>query len=147
MKRMPVSQRDSGFTLIEMLVVLLIMGIFVGLVSTITQPDERAMLGLEGYPQPRFDGKWPTQILHEGPDGPDGYVTWTADGESKVAGEARSLLNRKRNRLLTALVFAGATYGETSDGITSIDSVNVICELSRCLKKPRCLLSWPMKLD
>ena len=44
---MPVSVRQSGFTLIEMLVVLLIMGIFVGLVSTITQPDDRAMLQLE----------------------------------------------------------------------------------------------------
>jgi general secretion pathway protein H len=44
---MAVRPRLSGFTLIEMLVVLLIMGIFVGLVSTITQPDDRAMLELE----------------------------------------------------------------------------------------------------
>ena len=36
-----------GFTLIEMLVVLMIMGLFVGLVSAITQPDERALLKLE----------------------------------------------------------------------------------------------------
>jgi general secretion pathway protein H len=44
---MPVLPRQSGFTLIEMLVVLLIMGIFVGLVATITQPDERALLRVE----------------------------------------------------------------------------------------------------
>ena len=36
-----------GFTLIEMLVVLMIMGLFVGLVSTITRPDDRALLRLE----------------------------------------------------------------------------------------------------
>ncbi len=36
-----------GFTLIEMLVVLMIMGLFVGLVSTITRPDDRAVLRLE----------------------------------------------------------------------------------------------------
>lgn len=36
-----------GFTLIEMLVVLMIIGLFAGLVSAITQPDERALLKLE----------------------------------------------------------------------------------------------------
>jgi general secretion pathway protein H len=36
-----------GFTLIEMLVVLIIMGLFVGLVSAITRPDDRAVLRLE----------------------------------------------------------------------------------------------------
>jgi len=39
--------RAWGFTLIEMLVVLMIMGLFVGLVSVIVQPDERAVLRLE----------------------------------------------------------------------------------------------------
>ncbi|MDH3438691.1 MAG: GspH/FimT family pseudopilin [Betaproteobacteria bacterium] len=39
--------RSRGFTLIEMLVVLMIIGLFAGLVSTITQPDERAVLRLE----------------------------------------------------------------------------------------------------
>ena len=36
-----------GFTLIEMLVVLLIMGLLVGLVSAITRPDDRALLRVE----------------------------------------------------------------------------------------------------
>lgn len=39
--------RGRGFTLVEMLVVLLIMGLFVGLVSAITRPDDRAVLRLE----------------------------------------------------------------------------------------------------
>ena len=43
-----ISQRARrGFTLIEMLVVLLIMGLLVGLVSVIVQPDERGLLRIE----------------------------------------------------------------------------------------------------
>lgn len=40
-------RRRRGFTLIEMLVVLMIIGLFFGLVSVITRPDERAVLRLE----------------------------------------------------------------------------------------------------
>jgi general secretion pathway protein H len=40
-------RKRSGFTLIEMLMVLMIMGLFVGLVSAITRPDDRTMLRLE----------------------------------------------------------------------------------------------------
>ena len=36
-----------GFTLIEMLVVLMIMGLMVGLVSAIARPDDRALLQVE----------------------------------------------------------------------------------------------------
>lgn len=45
--RPPAARIDWGFTLVEMLVVLMIMGLFLGLVSTITRPDERAVLRLE----------------------------------------------------------------------------------------------------
>jgi general secretion pathway protein H len=38
---------DQGFTLIEMMVVLLIMGLLVGLVSAVVRPDERSNLRLE----------------------------------------------------------------------------------------------------
>lgn len=41
------SRPNRGFTLIEMLVVLMIMGLFIGLVSTISRPDDRAVLQLE----------------------------------------------------------------------------------------------------
>ena len=47
MKSVTISGASRGFTPIEMLVVLMIMGLFIGLVSTITQPDDRAMLKLE----------------------------------------------------------------------------------------------------
>jgi general secretion pathway protein H len=43
----PAARNSRGFTLIEMLVVLMIMGLFLGLVSTITRPDDRAVLRLE----------------------------------------------------------------------------------------------------
>lgn len=46
-RRASISGRNRGFTLIEMLVVLMIMGLFIGLVSTITRPDDRAVLQLE----------------------------------------------------------------------------------------------------
>lgn len=39
--------RASGFTLLEMLVVVMIMGLLLGLVATISVPDERATLALE----------------------------------------------------------------------------------------------------
>jgi len=39
--------RHHGFTLIEMLVVLMVIGLFVGLATTITRPDDRAVLRLE----------------------------------------------------------------------------------------------------
>ncbi|MBK5103911.1 MAG: GspH/FimT family pseudopilin [Burkholderiales bacterium] len=47
MKSVIISGPVRGFTLIEMLVVLMIMGLFIGLVSTITRPDDRAVLRLE----------------------------------------------------------------------------------------------------
>ena len=47
MDRVIISGPNRGFTLIEMLVVLMIMGLFIGLVSTITRPDDRAVLRLE----------------------------------------------------------------------------------------------------
>jgi len=43
----PAARIGRGFTLIEMLVVLMIMGLFLGLVATITRPDDRAVLRLE----------------------------------------------------------------------------------------------------
>ena len=39
--------KTSGFTLIEMLVVVLIMGLCIGLVSGVARPDDRAVLRLE----------------------------------------------------------------------------------------------------
>ncbi len=47
MKRVRKLKKSPGFTLIEMLVVLMVMGLFVGLVSVISRPDDRAVLRLE----------------------------------------------------------------------------------------------------
>lgn len=45
--RQPCSRRARGFTLIEVLVVVLIMGMLVGLVSVVTRPDARGTLRIE----------------------------------------------------------------------------------------------------
>jgi general secretion pathway protein H len=37
----------SGFTLLEMLIVILIMGLFVGMAAGLTRPDDRALLRVE----------------------------------------------------------------------------------------------------
>ena len=42
-----VRRRRSGFTLLEMLVVMMIVGLFFGLVIAVTRPDDRAQLRLE----------------------------------------------------------------------------------------------------
>jgi Leucine-rich repeat (LRR) protein len=73
------------------------------------------------------------RILGEMADGNDAkaetaarrHLRRLADGESRVAGEAKSILNRKRNRLLVQLMFAGAAYDEHREEITRIDLDNV----------------------
>jgi general secretion pathway protein H len=86
----------AGFTLIEVLVVLLIMGLFVGLVSAIVRPDDREQLRLEAdrlaqllnlaVAESRLTGKsiaWTA-------DGP-GYRFWrmTGDDEWSAQGSAQ----------------------------------------------------------
>lgn len=43
----PGASERRGFTLVELLVVLLIMGLFAGLVGAVVRPDERALLRVE----------------------------------------------------------------------------------------------------
>ncbi len=47
MRETPAGRSGSGFTLIEMLVVVMIMGLLLGLVSVITRPDARGLLRIE----------------------------------------------------------------------------------------------------
>ncbi len=90
------AERTRGFTLIEVLVVLLIMGLFVGLVSAIVRPDDRGLLRLEAErlaqlldlaaAESRLTGKsiaWTA-------DGP-GYRFWwmTEDAEGSAQGSAQ----------------------------------------------------------
>jgi general secretion pathway protein H len=67
--------KGSGFTLIEMMVVLVIIGIFVGLVSSITQPDERAMLRVEAQRLAQLLDLASMQARLGGRP-----IAWTADG-------------------------------------------------------------------
>lgn len=67
--------KDYGFTLIEMLVVLLIMGLFVGLVSSIAQPDDRALLRVEADRLARLLDLASMQSTLTGRP-----VAWSADG-------------------------------------------------------------------
>lgn len=67
--------RTRGFTLIEMLVVLLIMGLFVGLVSTIAQPDDRALLRVEAERLAQLLDLAATKSRLTGKP-----IAWTADG-------------------------------------------------------------------
>src|SRR3954447_2997431 len=47
-----------------------------------------------------------------------------ADGESRAAADARLLLNRKRNQLLTQMLFAGVAYDEEDGRVSGIDLDN-----------------------
>jgi len=67
--------RDRGFTLVEMLVVLLIMGLFVGLVSSITRPDDRALLRIEAERLAQLLDLATTESRLTGK-----FIAWTSDG-------------------------------------------------------------------
>jgi general secretion pathway protein H len=69
------ARKPWGFTLIEMLVVLLIMGLFVGLVSTISRPDERGLLHIEAERLAQLLGLAAAESRFTGKS-----IAWTADG-------------------------------------------------------------------
>jgi hypothetical protein len=72
------------------------------------------------------------RILGEMADGPDPkaeaaarrQLRRLAEGESRAAGDARDILNRKRNRILVQLLFAGVAYDEIDSRITRVDLDN-----------------------
>ncbi|MCK9285109.1 MAG: prepilin-type N-terminal cleavage/methylation domain-containing protein [Rhodocyclaceae bacterium] len=75
MKRRPPTQKFPGFTLIEVLVVLLIMGLFVGLVSAVVRPDERGLLRIEAE---RLAQLLDLAVAESHLTGKS--IAWTADG-------------------------------------------------------------------
>jgi len=93
--------RGRGFTLVEMLVVLLIMGLLVGLVSVVTRPDDRALLRLEAErlaqlldlaaAQSRLTGR-PTAWIADGP----GYRFWQFNQDAGWAAARDSDMLRAR---------------------------------------------------
>jgi len=72
------------------------------------------------------------RLLGEMAEGPDAkaeaaarrHLRRLADGESAVAADAKSILQRKRNRTLTQLLFAGVAYDEHGSQVTRIDLDN-----------------------
>lgn len=71
----PAIERESGFTLIEMLVVLLIMGMLLGLVAASAQPGERALLRVEVDRLAQLMDLAATESRLSGKP-----MAWTADG-------------------------------------------------------------------
>ncbi|KIO49049.1 general secretion pathway protein GspH [Nitrosospira sp. NpAV] len=68
-------KRGRGFTLIEVLVALVIMGLFVGLVTVIVRPDERTLLRVEAERLAQLLDLAGTEARISGRP-----VAWTADG-------------------------------------------------------------------
>ena len=66
---------ERGFTLIEVMVVLVIMGLFVGLVSSIIKPDDRALLRVETERLAQLLDLAATESRLTGK-----RIAWTADG-------------------------------------------------------------------
>ena len=93
MAGMIILARGRGFTLIEMLVVLMVMGLFVGLVSTIARPDDRAVLRLEAERLSQLldfaavEAQLTGKSVAWTADGP-GYRFWRS-GEDSTWGEIR----------------------------------------------------------
>jgi len=81
-----------GFTLIEVLVVLLIMGLFVGLVSAVVRPDDRGLLRLEAERLAQLLDLAATESRLTGKS-----IAWTADGTGyrfwQMTGDARGFEN------------------------------------------------------
>lgn len=79
--------RFQGFTLIEVLIVMLIMGLLVGLVSTILRPDDRALLRIEAERLAQLLDLTATESRLSGQ-----AMAWTADGPGyrfwRMTGEA-----------------------------------------------------------
>ena len=69
------AKRGRGFTLIEVLVALVIMGLFAGLVSAIVRPDERALLRVEAERLAQLLDLAGTEARISGRP-----IAWTADG-------------------------------------------------------------------
>ena len=86
------AERTRGFTLIEVLVVLLIMGLFVGLVSAIVRPDDRGLLRLEAARLAQLLDLAAAESRLTGKS-----IAWTADGFGyrfwQMTRDARGLEN------------------------------------------------------
>ena len=102
---------DGGFTLMEVLVVLSIMGLFVGLASAIVRPDERAILRLEAERLAQLldlaaaESRLTGQSVAWTADGAD-YRFWRMTGDAGWSEMDDSDLLRERS-LPQGMLFAG----------------------------------------
>jgi predicted acetyltransferase len=76
-------------------------------------------LGLEGYPVTTFDGKVRNHILHEGPEGADGLLTW-------VPGRPVPETHDPSVEVLELFAASDAAYRDLWAYITSLDLVGQI---------------------
>ena len=125
-----------GFTLIEMLVVLLIMGLFVGLVSTIARPDDRALLRVEAERLAQLLDLAAMQSRLTGKS-----IAWTADGpgyrfwrfsEDTYWSEILDDDSLRARTLPQGMVIAGMRLEFNPYGATSSFSVEMALGAARC---------------
>ena len=89
MRSKTAAARIAGFTLIEVLVVLMIMGLFVGLVSAIVRPDDRGLLRVEAERLAQLLDLAAAESRLTGKS-----IAWTADGPGyrfwRMAGDTEA---------------------------------------------------------
>lgn len=115
-----VKGKFTGFTLIEVLIVMLIMGLLIGLVSTILRPDDRALLRIEAERLAQLldlaatESRLSGQIMAWTADGP-GYRFWRKTGENGWSEILDNDLLRAR-KLPPAMLIAGVSIEHAPAG-------------------------------
>jgi len=85
-------------------------------------------LGLDGYPDNPYNGKVRNHVLHEGPDGPDGFVTWVPG--STDSAETGTI------EVLDLCAATDAAYRNLWAYISSLDLVDQITTHRRPIDEP-----------
>ena len=120
---MPISDpgtfENRGFTLVEMLVVLLILGLLGGLVSTLVRPDDRGLLRLEAERLAQLLDLAAAESRYTGnatawtADGP-GYRFWRMNGDAGATASWSEVLDSELLRaraLPPGMVISGLQVG------------------------------------
>jgi predicted acetyltransferase len=76
--------------------------------------------GLGGYPPPGSGAKVPTNVVHEGRDGPDGFVAWTSGGSFDIDGTTGAI------DVVDLCAVGEAAYRDLWAYLTGIDLVGEI---------------------